>query len=126
MEEASKDLLDNPPRFSRARIAYTYLNSSDRPYIHLLDGGVADNIGLRTPLAALSSNDLPWSLPNKMIQGKIKKLVVIVVDARTDPQTKMDKSLRSPSLTTIVNIIAAVPISNYSFETVQALHNTIR
>ena len=45
MAEASKDLLDNPPRFNRARIARTYLNSSERPYIHLLDGGVADNIG---------------------------------------------------------------------------------
>ena len=29
MAEASKDLLDNPPRFNRARIARTYLNRSD-------------------------------------------------------------------------------------------------
>ena len=59
-----------------------------------------------------------------MNQGKIKKLVVIVVDARTDPETKTDKSPCSPGLTTIVNNIATVPMSNYSFETVQALHNT--
>jgi NTE family protein len=124
MAEASKDLVDNPPRFNRARIARTYLNRSERPYIHLLDGGVADNIGLRIPLAALSSNDLPWSLPNKMNQGKIKKLVVIVVDARTDPETKTDKSACSPGLATIVSTIATIPMSNYSFETVQTLHDT--
>jgi NTE family protein len=123
MKEASKDLLDNPPRFNRARIARTYL-SSERPYIHLLDGGVADNIGLLTPLVALTSNDLPWSLLNKINQGKIKKLVVIVVDARTDPKTKTDKSPCSPGLTTVVNDIATIPMSNYSFETVQKLHDT--
>ena len=124
MEEASKDLLDNPPRFNRARIARSYLNKDERTYIHLLDGGVADNIGLRSVLVALGSNDLPWNLPNKMNQGKIKKIVVIVVDARTEPKTKMDKTQCSPRLTKIIDNIATVPMSNYSFETVQELFNT--
>ncbi len=124
IKEASKDLLDNPPRFNRARIARTYLNRNERTYIHILDGGVADNIGLRSVLVALGSNDLPWSLPNKMNQGKIKKIVVIVVDARTEPKTKIDKTPCSPGLFTIVDNIASVPMSNYSFETVQGLFTT--
>jgi NTE family protein len=124
MEEASKDLLDNPPRFNRARIARSYLNKDERTYIHLLDGGVADNIGLRSVLVALGSNDLPWNLPDKMNQGKIKKIVVIVVDARTEPKTKMDKTQCSPGLFAIVDNIASVPMSNYSFETVQELFTT--
>ena len=37
MEEASKDLLDNPPRFNRARIARSYLNKDERTYIPLTD-----------------------------------------------------------------------------------------
>jgi len=124
MEEASKDLLDNPPRFNRARIARSYLNNDERTYIHLLDGGIADNIGLRSVLVALGSNDLSWNLPNKMNQGKIKKIVVIVVDARTEPKTTMDKTARSPRLTKIIDNIATVPMSNYSFETVQELFKT--
>jgi hypothetical protein len=124
MEEASKDLLDNPPRFNRARIARSYLNNDERTYIHLLDGGIADNIGLRSVLVALGSNDLSWNLPNKMNQGKIKKIVVIVVDARTEPKTTMDKTARSPRLTKIIDTIATVPMSNYSFETVQELFKT--
>ena len=124
MEEASKDLLDNPPRFNRARIARAYLNKDERAYIHLLDGGVSDNIGLRSVLVALGSKDLPWNLPNKMNQSKIKKIVVIVVDARTEPKTDMDKTQCSPGLFAIVDNIASVPMSNYSFETVQELFNT--
>lgn len=124
MEEASKDLLANPPRFNRSRIARSYLNRGEREYIHLLDGGVADNIGLRSPLVALRSNDLSWSLPNRINLRKVKKLVVIVVDARTDPKTAIDKKPSGPGLTTILDIISSVPMGNYSFDTVQALLDT--
>ena len=121
MEQASKDLLVNPPRFNRARIARSYLNSEERKYIHLLDGGVSDNIGLRGQLLAIRSNDLSWSLVNKINLKEIKKLVVIVVDARTDPKSEIDKSPGSPGLTALIDIISSVPMSNYSFDTVQQL-----
>jgi NTE family protein len=119
--EAEKDLLDNPPRFNRARIARSYLDAANRKYVHLLDGGVSDNIGLRGPLTALTSNDPSWSLVNRINMRKVKKVVVIVVDARTDPKTEIDQSPRSPGLTTLVDIISSVPMSNYSFDTVQKL-----
>lgn len=122
--QASKDLLANPPRFNRARIARSYLNSGKRSYIHLLDGGVADNIGLRGPLVAIHSNDPSWNLPNNINLGKVKKLVVIVVDARTNPKTAIDKKPSGPGLTTILDIVSSIPMSNYSFDTVQELLDT--
>jgi NTE family protein len=121
MTEASKDFLVNPPRFNRARIARSYLNSNERRYIHLLDGGVADNIGLRGQLVAIQSSDLSWSLINKINLRKIKKLVMLVVDARTDPKTEIDKTPHSPGVGTLIDIISSVPMSNYSFDTVQEL-----
>jgi NTE family protein len=126
VQEAEKDLLANPPRFNRARIARSYLNSAERKYVHLLDGGVSDNIGLRGPLVALTSNDSSWSVVNKMNMKQVKKVVVIVVDARTDPKTHIDQSPRSPGLTTLVDIISSLPMSNYSFDTVQKLFDEFR
>jgi hypothetical protein len=122
IKQASMDLLINPPRFNRARIARSYLDSNERRYVHLLDGGVADNIGLRGQLLAIQSSDLSWSLVNKIRQ--IKRIVVIVVDARTDPKTEIDKSAASPGLGTLIDIISSVPMSNYSFDTVQQLLRT--
>jgi NTE family protein len=121
IESASQDLLSNPPRYNRARIARSYYLDPGRRYIHLLDGGVADNIGLRGPLVALQSNDPAWNLPNKINLGEVKKIVVIVVDARTDPKTEIDAQPSGPGLTTILDTIASVPMSNYSFDTVQQL-----
>ena len=124
---ASRDLLANPPRYNRARIARSYyVEPGQRRYIHLLDGGVADNIGLRGPLAALQSNDPAWNLPNKINLGEVKKIVVIIVDARTDPKTDIDSRPSGPGLRTILDTIATVPMSNYSFDTVQQLFETFR
>jgi NTE family protein len=70
---------------------------------------------------AIRSNDPSWNLPNKINLGKVKQLVVIVVDARTDLKTKIDKKPSGPRLTTILDTISSVPMSNYSFDTVQEL-----
>jgi predicted acylesterase/phospholipase RssA len=126
VEEAAKDLLVNPPRFNRARIVSSYLNSEERKYVHLLDGGVSDNIGLRSQLVAITSNDPSWSVLNKIDLKQIEKVVVIVVDARTNPQTSIDQSPSSPGLVTLVDIISSVPMSNYSFDTVQQLLETFK
>jgi NTE family protein len=46
VENALNDLDVNPRRYYSARLLRTY-QEKNRHYIHLLDGGVADNIGLR-------------------------------------------------------------------------------
>ncbi len=125
IKPALKDLRINPRRFNRARLASSYENAQERPYIHLLDGGVADNIGLRGPLVALQSNDLPWNLPNKINKDQIKKLVVIVVDAKTSPPVDFDKSPSPPGLIDVLTTISTVPMENFSFDTLELLRNTV-
>jgi NTE family protein len=97
-----------------------------RPYIHLTDGGVADNIGLRGPLAALTSINHPWSVLRMMNDRRIQKLVVIVVNAATSPATERDKRAAVPSLVDTVTAAATVPLDNYSFETLELLRSTVR
>jgi hypothetical protein len=95
-----------------------------RPYIHLTDGGVADNIGLRGPLDALTSVNHPWSLVRMMNDGLIDKLVVIAVNAATDPKMERDQSASVPGLVDTVVTAADVPLGNYSFDTVELLART--
>ncbi|HUL14095.1 MAG TPA: patatin-like phospholipase family protein [Methylococcaceae bacterium] len=116
-----KDAQPNPERYNRARIARSYLDAKERPYLHLLDGGISDNIGLRGPLVALRSNDPQWSLLNKIGNGEIKKLVVITVDAKTSPPFKFDKSSSPPDVKDVLETVATVPMQNYSFDTVELL-----
>ena len=120
------DSLDvNPRRYYRARMLERY-QEKDRRYVHLLDGGVADNIGLRGPLTALESGDVMPSILNKINLEQIKTLVVIIVDAKNETPTEFDRSPAPPGLVDVVNAIATVPLDNYSFDTLQLLQDVLR
>jgi NTE family protein len=120
---AIEDQMINPPRYARARALRSYSDAGQRPYLHLLDGGVADNIGLRGPLVSIRSNDPDLSVLRRINRGSIDHLVVIIVDAKTKPTTEIDKSPSPPGLKTVLTKIATVPLDNYSFDTVQALRD---
>jgi NTE family protein len=97
-----------------------------RPYIHLTDGGVADNLGLRGPLDAITSLSHPWSVLQRMNQGQVEKLVVIAVNAATNPPTDRDQSAAVPDLVDTLITAATVPLDNYSFDTVELLNKTAK
>lgn len=115
----------NPRRYHRARLLERY-QEKDRQYVHLLDGGVADNIGLRGPLAALESGDVMPSIIDRINLEQIKTLVMIIVDAKNETPTTFDRAPVPPGLVDIVTAIATVPLDNYSFDTLQLLQDILR
>ncbi|MEO8717039.1 MAG: patatin-like phospholipase family protein [Burkholderiales bacterium] len=97
-----------------------------RPYLHLTDGGVADNIGLRGPLEAIVSLNHPWSVVQMLNRGRVDKLAVIVVNAATAPANPRDQSAAVPGLIDTIGTAATVPLDNYSFDTVELLNKIAR
>jgi hypothetical protein len=122
---------DHASRVNRARTARAENRLSlaaegpARPYIHLTDGGVADNIGLRGPLDAITSINHPWSVLRMMNNQKIDKLVVIVVNAATNPDTNRDKTASVPGLVDTFTTAATVPLGNYTADTLDLLTATV-
>ncbi|WP_074743653.1 patatin-like phospholipase family protein [Nitrosospira multiformis] len=117
----------NIRRAARAenRLSYTATEYSPRKYIHLTDGGVADNIGLREPLTAINSLNNSWSVLRLINQKKVDKLVVIVVNAGTNPTTRRDQTPEVPGLVDTLTAAAVVPLGNYSFDTLELLRQTV-
>lgn len=118
----------NSERTARAeyRVSYSQTGDKRRDYIHLIDGGVADNIGLRGPLTALSSTNFSWSIVRRLNNGEIDKLLVIVVNAATNPVTERDDTPDVPNLIDTITTAATVPLENYSFDTIKALKASVR
>ena len=93
-----------------------------------MDGGVADNIGLRGPLHALTSTDT-FVVPGFTIRpalnlGQIKHLMYIVVTAEPDSTgVKMDAKSRLPNLIDVIYNVINTPMGNYSFDTLKLLRN---
>lgn len=101
-----------------------------RDYVHMMDGGVADNIGMRSLTFGLENNGPSYSILRRIENrdneiDKIEKLVVIVVNAATDPVTELDKSASVPGLVTTVITSATVPLDNFTFDTIARTENAI-
>jgi NTE family protein len=109
-------------RYYRAREITSYSRDSQRPYIHLMDGGLSDNIGLRGPLWAMNSTDSSWSLLDRMNNQQIDTLLVISVDAKPIGKTEINRKKNAPGLLKVFGVVTTTPMENYSSDTVRDFH----
>lgn len=93
-----------------------YQDSQKRPYIHLLDGGLTDNLGLRSLLDAteLYSNK---TLYDRLESANIQKIIIINVNAQTQRKNEIDRSASVPGTTEVVRALTSIPIEKYSEDT---------
>jgi NTE family protein len=115
---ALEDLDTNPQLYALARTWQSYADAARRPYIHLSDGGLSDNIGLRAFDTAVSGT-ASIDLFSKVNRHRVKRVAVIVVDARPEEDAAADRSARPPGIYTVLNAAGTNPMENYSSETVE-------
>ena len=104
----------------RHREMEAFQNSKDRPFIHLVDGGVADNLGLRPVLEMFEELAVSERFREDVGLGVIRKIVVIVVNARSAKTHDWDRH-ESPSWFATLQQATSVPIGRYSFESVESM-----
>lgn len=91
------------------------------PYLHLVDGGVSDNLGLRgvldvlTLYEALHEAGLPTPLDH------VRRIVVFIVNSLSIPETDWARSEDAPGSVSVLLKAAGVPIDRYSGEQVEQL-----
>ena len=119
----------NPPRpAARAirslRAMQAYSDGVHRPYIHLVDGGVSDNVGMRGVLDALQGLEALHSIgiPTKL--DNAKRIIVFIVNSLSSPPTNWDETESPPGVVDILLKSAGVPIDHYSYEAIELLKDT--
>jgi len=94
-------------------------------YLYFLDGGLADNLAIHGLLETISS---PYAAPiigardaglpsgatvlDALNTGKIKKLVVLVINARADAANTLSQSSSLPGIVDMVNSVTSIPLSS--------------
>lgn len=114
-ELALEDYWNNKRRYYTAKNNDIYADEKEHPYVHLMDGGLADNLGLRAVYDLYVREDIRARINN----GKIKRLLVIVVNAKAQKKETFDKKESPPGLTTTAFKTATVSMDNYTFESVE-------
>ncbi|PSJ79727.1 patatin-like phospholipase family protein [Neisseria iguanae] len=116
--QKDKDTQQSITRKEVAQNIAQYTDSKTRPYIHLLDGGLTDNLGMRSLLdmtEVYSSN----MLVQQMNTHKIKRIVVINVNAQNQINSNLDKTAAVPGIRDVVNAVIDIPIGKYSQESLR-------
>lgn len=122
---ALHDRASSVRQYNKAAELRSYLNAPKRPFIHLLDGGMTDNLGLRGLLDRIISSESSPGMPHLLRARPFRKAILIVVSAETGPDFSQDLSERVPTLSQVVRAIKDVPINRYSFETSELLKSSM-
>ena len=121
------DFFSNPDATFRMRNsageAKTYADPK-RHYIHLVDGGITDNIGIRSIL--------DMALRQQVVQNNIlleraammERVVVVVVDAHVEKESKLGQK-RKVGLFQLIFSSATVPMNRYSYESLELFQETL-
>ena len=124
-----QDVLDDRDRNERRKRAVrNYLqlsNPENKRFIHLVDGGISDNLGLRPAIdfvTAVGSIEKVRELQHVEIPDR---MVVIVVNAETDPDPAIDLTAAAPSFASLMNSVSGGQIRRYNFETLLLTENLL-
>lgn len=134
----ANDGRSNPDAAYSARQLEAYRDPS-RAHLHLLDGGLADNIGARALIDGIGTLQRPvkrlpnneellggWSVLSKLNQGETKTVLVIVVNARTNRTEDWDRQTAGPGTASVIGVSSGVPMGNYSHETLARMRDLLR
>lgn len=120
---------DNPPRPAARAIRSlkaqeAYGDGVHRPYLHLVDGGVSDNVGMRAVLDALEILEALHEAGKPTPLDTARRIIVFVVNSLSSPPTNWDESETPPGTVNILLKSAGTPIDAFSFEAVELLKDT--
>lgn len=123
------DYLNNAPDNRTQHVAESlknYLEKDKIKYIHLVDGGISDNLGIR---ALYDTVNLAGGSKQLLDQMKIKPpkfLVLILVNAAVSPEKAMSKKSGEPSLAEQIDAVTSAQIKRYSIESIQLLKDNVK
>lgn len=103
-----------------------FLDSEKKPYIHLVDGGVADNLGLRAVLERIIIGGSPWKLIKGTPRENITKVIFIVVNAETETDSTWDRIKRVPPFRAVLSSYSKISIERYNEETIALMKESVK
>lgn len=106
----------NLPSFRDARYRESLRAAPDAfrqpEYVRLVDGGVVDNLGLTAIRRVLFTPGSPVDLTGLINRGKLRRLVVISVNARSDARDPLDSSPKYTGLVTMAGAVSGVLVDS--------------
>ncbi|MFI5103247.1 MAG: patatin-like phospholipase family protein, partial [Terriglobales bacterium] len=93
------------------------------PYLHLVDGGVSDNLGLRSILDYMETFEALRAAGQATPLDQVRRVLIFVVNSVSSPSTVWNTSENPPGTVDILLKASGVPIDRYANESVELLRD---
>ena len=111
--------------YQNARHLHAYADPAARPRIYLVDGGVADNLGLHRVMDAVTNRRSVKALLRDRGLDQVRRMAFIIVNAQTPPGGRWGIASAAPGLVTLLDAVSSVQVNRYNFETVELLRRSV-
>jgi NTE family protein len=110
----------------RMRELRAYRDVARHRYVHLLDGGLADNLGLRGPFEGINAIGSVRRVADVLNLKRPDKVVIIVVNAANKIDHGWGRRKAAPSALEVALDLSSIPMSRYSFETIEIVNESAK
>jgi len=100
-------------------------DSATRPYLHLVDGGVSDNVAMRAIVELLETIDAGRRREALPLLRDVRRIAIIVVNAASSPSVDWGRSESAPGIFDQLWQASSVPIDRYSYESINLLNDIV-
>jgi NTE family protein len=125
VDAAARSGDDDLRRGLQASAMRAYADASRYPWLHLVDGALGDNLGVRAALDALADRDEP-TRPGASVRVPGQRLVFIAVNASDAHASRIGARREPPDAFEMLRLLGTVPVDRYTAETKALLHETLR
>ena len=108
----------------RARALQAYEDPA-RPYVHLFDGGLSENLGLAEVLRAFELLKVDPDETVLPALRRARKVVVIAVNALRFPEVDWDRSPAPPGTGTLADQMWGIPVDRISLDAVEQVREKL-
>jgi NTE family protein len=115
-----------PRRYYQAVHIAQYLDTTKKKYVHLVDGGIADNLGVRVAIDRITQMGNMWTSMKYAGQVNTHKVVFIVVNAETGVDRSPDLKKSPAGIFSVLSSVTSTPLSRYNFETLELLRSDFK
>ncbi len=126
LERMQQRVADSPDLLQVVEGLRSYADKQHRHYIHLVDGGVSDNLGLRAIYEYIEVGGGPQAMLQRMGRQPATHFAIVSVNASTVPSATMEDSPKAPTLEQTINAVTDVQIHRYNASTLEQMRDAMQ
>ena len=126
-----KPALADPDPLSRQRqqalLARRYTQADRDDYVHLIDGGVGDNLAMRGVLNYIARYDTPAMAPDPSGRlSRLRRVIFISIDGQSAADREINRTPVVGDILRIVDAVTSNTIDQYNFETLRLARSSAK